>query len=282
VLARQNFVQRDPECEEVASLIDRLALDLLRRHVGNGSEDRAAIGRGRREARINPTRRRQPARKAEVEHLDVAIGPHHDVVRLQVAVDDAAPMGRGERRQDLTRDAKAARQWQRALQALPQRRAGDQLHDQIVVADVVQRADVRMIQRGDRPRLVHEPLAGGDVVDDAARQHLDRHGAIEPGIAGFVHLAHPAGADPGLDDIGAQHGAARERRRRPAHRRVAKAAALVMGAQQPCDLPLQGRIAATCVGNEGLAIDARARQRQVEHRADAAPALRRHRRPVDR
>jgi hypothetical protein len=37
--------------------------------------------------------------------------------------------------------------------------AFDQLHHQIVRADIVQRADVRVIQCGDRARLALEPLA---------------------------------------------------------------------------------------------------------------------------
>ena len=38
---------------------------------------------------------------AEVHHLDVAVGQHHDVLRLDVAVDDLVLMRHGERGADL-------------------------------------------------------------------------------------------------------------------------------------------------------------------------------------
>ena len=44
-------------------------------------------------------------------------------------------------------------------QRAAQRRAVDVLHHQVVRADVVQRADVRMVQRGDRARLLLETIA---------------------------------------------------------------------------------------------------------------------------
>ena len=44
-------------------------------------------------------------------------------------------------------------------QRAAQRRAVDVLHHQIVRADVVERADVGMIQRRDRARLLREALA---------------------------------------------------------------------------------------------------------------------------
>jgi predicted nucleotidyltransferase len=68
-------------------------------------------------------------------------------------------------------------------------------------ADVVQRADVRMIQRRDRARFAIEPLAQAGILGGAARQDLDRDGPIEPCITRAIDLAHPAGADGGHDFV---------------------------------------------------------------------------------
>ena len=75
-----------------------------------------------------------------------------------------------------------------------QRRPLDQFHDEIVGPDVVQGADVRMIERGNRARFTFETVAevrGGD---------LDCDFAPEPRVARAIHLTHSAGTD-GLDDF---------------------------------------------------------------------------------
>ena len=43
-------------------------------------------------------------RETEVEHLDDAVTPEHDVVRLEIAMDDASCMGGGHRACDLQGD----------------------------------------------------------------------------------------------------------------------------------------------------------------------------------
>ena len=49
------------------------------------------------------------------------------------------------------------------------------------------------------------------IAGDRGRQHLDRDGAAQPGIARAIHLAHPAGADAVEDLVvpeGLEHGTA--------------------------------------------------------------------------
>ena len=70
-----------------------------------------------------------------------------------------------------------------------ERAALDVLEHQVIRADVVDLADVGMIQRGDRARLLLEPRVM------LALQPFDRDDAIQAGVAGFPHLAHAAGAD---------------------------------------------------------------------------------------
>ena len=80
----------------------------------------------------------------------------HDVARLQVAMDDPRAVRLVERVRDLNRERQGLVERHRAFPSQPvrERLAFEILHhqevDAILVADVVQRADVRMIQRGDR------------------------------------------------------------------------------------------------------------------------------------
>jgi hypothetical protein len=68
------------------------------------------------------------------------------------------------------------------------------LHHQVIRPDVKQRADIRMVQRGDGAGFPLEPFT------EARRQNLDRHIPPETRIVGFVHFAHAALAD-GRDDF---------------------------------------------------------------------------------
>jgi hypothetical protein len=95
-----------------------------------------------------------------------------------------------------------------ALQAVLEGFALQPLHDEeavpIGIADVVQGADVGMVQRGDGPRFPIEPGAGAGVAGEFSRQHLDRDRAVEPGVAGLVHFAHAAGSERFDDFVGSE------------------------------------------------------------------------------
>jgi hypothetical protein len=67
-----------------------------------------------------------------------------------------------------------------------------------LVADVVQRADVRMVQGRDRARFTLEALA------ERAGDRLDRNGAIQPRVDRAIDLAHAAGADLRGDFVDAE------------------------------------------------------------------------------
>ena len=76
-----------------------------------------------------------------------------------------------------------------------------------MAADVMQRADVRVVQAGDGLRLALEPLLQIRVGGECLGQHLERHVPVERGIAGAVDLAHSALAYLGGDRIRAECGA---------------------------------------------------------------------------
>ena len=81
-----------------------------------------------------------------------------------------------------------------------------QLHDEEVDAirllNIVNCADVRMIESRKRPRFPLESPQILCVRRDFGGKHLDRHVAAEFGVAGAVHLAHPAAAERAEDPIG--------------------------------------------------------------------------------
>ena len=115
---------------------------------------------------------------------------------------DALPMRAIERGGDLGRTAQRLIERERALlEARRQRLALEMLqHQEVerapigghVPADVVQRADVRMIERGHRARLALEALPRLRVAGDLRRQHLDRDAAIQPRVPRPIHLPHAA------------------------------------------------------------------------------------------
>ena len=79
-----------------------------------------------------------------------------------------------------------------------QRLALDVLQDQVVSANVVDLADMRMIERGDRARFLLEPSAM------LLGEPFHRDDTIEPRVACFPHFSHAAAAQEGQDFIGAE------------------------------------------------------------------------------
>ncbi len=113
-----------------------------------------------------------PAGDAEVEDLqDARVPADHQVGGLDVAVDDAVPVGVGQADADLLHQGDPPRQGQRrrAVDELAEGFTGDELHRDerliLVGADVVDRDDVGVLEPGRQPRLAQEPLAQVVAVD---------------------------------------------------------------------------------------------------------------------
>ena len=81
-------------------------------------------------------------------------------------------------------------------QALRQRLAFDVLHPQeirvVLMTDVVERANGRMIQTGNRARFAIKAFAQSGAIGKMIRQNLYGDDTVETRVAGFVYLAHPA------------------------------------------------------------------------------------------
>ena len=131
---------------------------------------------------------------------------------------DAGTMRAIERIADLNRRSPAPRPpaaHRIAPDAIGQRLAFEELEDEVVeiavASDVVDRADVRIVERGDGARFLFEAPARFRVRRERAGQHLHRHGPIEPRITGAIDLAHAACAERRDDLVRTETGAGLER-----------------------------------------------------------------------
>ena len=89
------------------------------------------------------------------------------------------------------------------------------------VARVVDRDDVRVLQRHHELRLAGEALAEPLVPRQGGRDELQRDGPLQAQVVGPVHDAHPAAADQLLDPVAEEVAAdADGLGRRPCSRRV--------------------------------------------------------------
>ena len=154
--------------------------------------------------------------KAEVENFHLTVGGEEDVVRLEVAMSDAAVVGGGEAAQDSECEFHRFAQRQRsAVDPLAQGAAGEELgHDERRAAgrpDVVHRDDVGMIQGGRRPRFLLEPRDAVGIVGHRRGQNLDGDVAMQSGIDRAVDLAHPAFAERAANLVGPEPGSWRQR-----------------------------------------------------------------------
>ncbi len=76
-----------------------------------------------------------------------------------------------------------------------------QIINSVLVTSVVQCADVRMVQAGDRLCFALEALAQFSAVGEMSGKNLNGDNSIEAGITGFINLAHSARTDSGEDFV---------------------------------------------------------------------------------
>ena len=207
-----HLVEHGAERENVRARVGLLALELFRRHVLEGPEDRSGLrevrgagdGRQRRQARLLRHGGHRLG-ESEVEQLHARLREHH-VAGLQVPVHDPLPVRLVERVGDLDPEAQRLVERERALaQAVAERFALEELHDEVLglalASHVVQRADVRMRQLGNRLGLALEALAGLGRRGQVRRQDLDGDGPLEPRVLSPVDFPHAARADRRQDFV---------------------------------------------------------------------------------
>src|SRR5664280_533996 len=122
---------------------------------------------------------------------------YEDVGGLDIAVDDAFGVRRIKRIGDVDRDGKQLFRFERpprdaVLEGLPLQKLHGDEGTRVLFTDVVNRADVGMIERRGGlglPRKTGESLG---ILGDAVGQKLERDKAVQPHVFGFVHHAHSA------------------------------------------------------------------------------------------
>ena len=154
-------------------------------------------------------------RQSKVGQLRVAAFGNQNVLGLDVAVENAGLMGGrepiGDAGQQLDRLAPVALRFSCPVS---ERAAIDELGDEILpaleLARVVDREDVRMIERRDRLRFALEAAARGRI-GEIVGEKLDGNGPVEFGIERAVDHAHAAGAEWRLHDVHAETKACQDR-----------------------------------------------------------------------
>jgi hypothetical protein len=198
----KHLEEHGAEHEQVGAPGHGLRAKLLGRHVASGPDDapRAALFPvGARLGDGLAVRLFDELREPEVEDLRPAILVDKDVLRLQIAVDDAQIVGRLKPARDLGADVQRLRERHGACaKQLSQRRSAEQLGDQerlpVLLAHVVDGDDVRMRESAHRERLLAK--AGERVGRGRGRgADLERYLTLELAIVRREDPAHAALAD---------------------------------------------------------------------------------------
>ena len=215
-----------PKRIEVRSVVDGLeAARLLGTHVERRTEQRA---RPRGTVII---RSHGELRDPEVEDLDqvgVVVGAtrEEDVVRLDVAMNDAGRVSAPERLAALDEDLDGLLQRHGAgavnsrIEVLPAEKLHGDVRRPVVERPVVEHLDdVTRAQLGGRLRLGVEASERLGGADELPRDELDRDGLPEPRVGRGPDGPHPALADDGLEPVltGDDCSRRNERGRRSAH-----------------------------------------------------------------
>jgi hypothetical protein len=130
-------------------------------------------------------------------------------------MDDALRMRRFEGFGDLPRDGQRLVEWYRApREALREVFAVDVLHDErpdgLALFQPMDMSNVRMIERCERPRFACEPGDPVGIAGEGVGKDLQGNVAVQRGVAGAIHLAHPARANGAKDLIRAETRAGNE------------------------------------------------------------------------
>src|SRR5262249_20996134 len=174
----------------------RLALDLRGAHVERRAHGDAGLGEIEGLSRVG-----QHGRQAEVGDFDLALARDEDVLRFDVAMDDAQLAGPLNRACDLAHDAEGDEDFRRAFlfEILAQVATLDVLEGHEVEAvglfDVVDLDDVGVRGPSGGERLRLEALEGNRIAGHLGPQQLEGDLALEGDLFGEIDVAHAALAE---------------------------------------------------------------------------------------
>jgi hypothetical protein len=203
----ERVVEEAAEAVDVGARVDPLAADLLRRDEVERADPVPGPRRALRDLAL---------REAEVGEVDVVFGAEQDVGGLDVPVDEAGGVRGVERGADLGDDPRHARrgQWAGAAHERAQVVAGHVAHrderDAVLLARVVDRDHVRVVDRRGDLRLAHETAPDRGVLHQRGRDDLQRDGPVERELHRPVDDAHPAPAGDRLDAMPGEQASRRQ------------------------------------------------------------------------
>ena len=200
----QALEEQAPERVHVGALVDGIALDLLGRDVVDRPDELA----GRRE----PAHRHGPLRQPEVRDVHMVVGREEHVAGFTSRW--TSPRAWAASRALATWPTIATRATASSRPAsridLLQVGALDVAHrdeqDAVGLVRVVDRHDVRVVDRSGELRFAEEPVAEPLAVRELGREQLERHLASEPDVLGEVDHAHAAPPDHALDPVATELG----------------------------------------------------------------------------
>jgi hypothetical protein len=152
-------------------------------------------------------------RQPEVQNLDLLTRRNEQIGGLDIPVDDALAVRRLQSIRRLHRPVDQQGQaWPRTFEPRLQRLAFQVLHREkrlvsLILADVVNRADVRMIDRGGRPGFAPESVQRTRVGSNVVGQKFQRYKPAKTRVLGTVNHTHASATDF-LDDAVMRYGLA--------------------------------------------------------------------------
>jgi hypothetical protein len=184
--------------------IELLSLQLLRGHVGHRPEDASLFRQKLRSglAQFRSGILLPQLGQPKVEHLCPALLGDHDVAGLEIAVDDALLVGRGQGIGQGNGDLEDLLEGHAACgDRLRERFTLHQLHGEKASSFIlfyrIDVNDVGMVEGRQRPGLAIEPGQSLRIGGELGRQHFECHLAVEGRVLGAVDLSHPAFAELG-------------------------------------------------------------------------------------
>jgi hypothetical protein len=219
--ASKHLVQDTAEREDVAALVHRPSPGLLGRHVAGRAHDDAGSRRrrkcrGREGGRVwgnshGRSGRSWSARQPEIEDLHATVRRHHDVGRLQVAVNDSLLVRGLERSCDAVGNRNRLVHRDRSpgeprIESL----ALDVFQDQVLLAvgllEAVDAGDIRMRECRERLCLALEARQAIGIVGQRVGQRLDGDRPVQTGVVAQIDDAHAAAPELAVDPVGSKCG----------------------------------------------------------------------------